>query len=166
MSTVLDTCCVQWSEPGAIPLYQTSRRLLSMGESTEKQQYEALVPHLTCPHAQARIRGPCQRIRGKDQPEARGERPGNEPFRSALGDRQVIRVGVLILRVMEHSVIAHLARTRASTITRRLQQGDGTSPNMHRSPLSFCRALLEEELPWGICELRVIKVSPHSLLHP
>ena len=98
------------------------------------------------------------------RPEANAQE--HEPFRSPFGDRQVIRNGVLILRVMEHSVIAHLARTRASTITRRLQQGDGTSPNMHRSPLSFCRALLEEELPWGIRELRVIKVSPHSLLHP
>jgi hypothetical protein len=68
---------------------------------------------------------------------------------------------------MEHSVIAHLARTPASTISRRLQQIEGRLPNMHRGPLSFCRAILvEEESPWGMCQLRVIKVSPHSLLHP
>lgn len=74
---------------------------------------------------------------------------------------------MLILREwMEHSVIAHLARTPASTITRRMQQMEGNPPNIHRSPLSFCRANMEEKLPWGICELRVIKVSPHSLLHP
>lgn len=137
-----------------------------LAEAPEGNSMKHSFEHLTCPHAQARIRGPGQRIRGKGQPEARGERPGNEPFRSAFGDRQVIRVGVLILRVMEHSVIAHLARTPASTITRRLQQTEGTSPNMHRSPLSFCRVLWEEKLPWGICELRVIKLSPHSLLHP
>ena len=99
------------------------------------------------------------------RPEANAQE--HEPFRSPFGDRQVIRVGVLILREwMEQSVIAHLARTPASTNTRRLQRIEGRSPNMHRGPLSFCRAILEEELPWGMCHLRVIKVSPQLTTAP
>jgi hypothetical protein len=36
---------------------------------------------------------------------------------------------------------------------------------MHRAPLSSCRAILEE-LPWGMCQLRVIKVSPQLTTAP